>query len=843
MNNRATVTKTKSYPRCTTPKYKVLFATDGDCAEAIADVLCKSDSSTYFYPVIHNCFNTPSTAQVILSMCLPNKRPGGARKCSEIFQLKLDTSAALSFLLAVKPIPSSTLQTWVDFSVARKCFDPLLEIIMLDGKQCQEPMSTFSTKICWFRAKFVTALRKLYKMTPSPYWMVTTFGCYEIQFILVSVLYFFEKHCLTVETISHLARLFEPRRGQFLAAVNTYLELATIFSTSCYLTKVPAFVEYIKLKLARDDMEAEAIDKNINEFRSELILSNQDLVQYVYLSFFQCLNKQNFLQYSKKTLPENIHILDKDPILTKFIDQEFKDKMATYYNKSMYLNTCISIHQAKVPNVSGYLLQSSPTNQPQYWCGQAKDVQVLLGEINKHYPHLLLPEEFQGLLDLAALDGDSGPKGGIFMTPGKNPVYRCEFLNKYYFVMVSTDYLETHWKKNILLPVVDCWWAQSDEFITENITYVETFYSMHSIKDQLCLSRHEYFNPRLPVFNLVMDFDLKVITHTRPLLDIYRLCLRLRDSVLDVLHILGPVEKDHPVYFFKSACPVLVEDTVNNRFCNCNSKIGLRIITRFPNNVVLVGSDPLISLVTILNRIVKLDKELVKMYPEIMRDNGPFDVGIYHRGRSVRLPHTYKVGDNGALTHLLKIIVCHPYSADKRGYVIGAYELKNLLHHAGHSQKDMFSTVYAIEDINENFLSSKTQESLQRSSSLMSTKLDALFSMDITDWILNTVWPRIFDNINLYFPDDKVHQFAYVKFLPTQGNIVQVKPLKGSNFRCLTFNHRGKVPTVRIFLVFHIIKEHEVIITFMSQCFANKCNSNKSIAHFSVIMAIPLQSQ
>lgn len=843
------------------PEYKVVFGTDGDTAEILTDVLTSTDNKGNVFCLIHNCYSyNITTDEVILILYLPTKRPGGSDKCLPVIQFKSDASTAMGFLFHGKSIPIKYIQSNIDLKAIKRFFKPILNVLTCTNNKTDKPHVDLRSTIYWFRAKFVVTMRKMFKITTSPFWMISTFGSIETQFILVSSCYFFHNHECTIDTLSHLARLFEKNKGRPLTSVNSFSDLSGMFGTSKWVTSVPEFSKYVTKKLIRDDLESQAIESTVNTFRGQLMLSNTDLIHYIYLSFFQCLNRDKFLLYSQQTDPLNIDSAPEDSILTKFIDDNFKDRMKTYYTKNTYLNTHIAISYIDLPQLEGYskevfIANTHSKNYIQFWFGQSKDLQTLLSNIDHEFPSLKISPDLQGLLDLAAIGPDhaaESAKTKLFPTVYKNPVFRCQYLNKTFFTTVNQDNLTAKWEKNIFFPQGVQWSLMTDKQLTSSICYNEVMFSLHTIKDQMDVSRHEYFNSRLPIFNLILDFDLPLKKTGLSLDHIYSICLCIREDVIDVLKLLGTIEEDsHPVYFYKSACPSLEWEIegAEKPFCNCFEKLGLRVISPFPPGVAVVGSKPMVALAKILNRMVKMNKNIFSICPNILDIDGPFDSGIYYKGRCIRLPHTYKVNESCGLERLLKIIVCHPNVSDKSIYVKDAINLSNLLYHSKSSfwergiknENHLLKTIYDITDISENFLMNETQQQLPKSYEEVDNRIETMTGTDLLNWVTEIAWPKIFHNIRVYLPDNKSTQFHYIKFAQTSHNIVQLKPQRGHSFQCLSFNHRSKTQGVRIFIVLYTNKEDQVTSTLMSQCFANKCNNNKPRAHFSI--AIPLKRE
>nr|BEG23051.1 helicase-primase primase subunite [Macronycteris gammaherpesvirus 1] len=839
---------------------KVVFGTDGDTAEILTNILTNADSVGNVFCLIHNCYSYNITgSNVLITLYLPVKRPGGSEKCLPVIQFKSDTATAMAFLFHGKSIDVKYIQSRLNLKAVKTFFRPIINLLSCNNSKAEKPHVDLKSTIYWFRAKFVVTLRKIFKVTASPYWMISTFGSFETQFILVSSCYFFESHDCTIDTLSHLSRLFEKNKGKPLTCINTFHDLSGMFGTSQWLALVPKFSQYVGKKLQRDDFESEAIDSTINTFRGQLMLSNKDLIHYIYLSFFQCLNKENFLQYSQHTNPENIDDAPSTSILTTFIDENFKTQMKTYYTKSSYLNTHVSVTYLELEETDGYFKETYNLNplsgqQLEFWCGQSKDLQNLLSKIQVEFPWFNFSVDLQGLLDLAALNPRQDTeevKEKLFSCAKRNPVYRCQYLNKTFFCVVNSDNLTSKWQKSISLPQGHGWHSMPDKEMTTSICYQDLFFSLPTIREQLGVSRHEYFNPRLPVFNLILDFDLPINKPGLSLDCIYSICLSIREDVISVMKLLGCVdERNHPVYFFKSSCPQLEWEVegVKRPFCICVKKLGMRVVSPFPPGVMLIGSKPVIALAKILNRMLKMSKDIFAICPNILDIDGPFDYGIYHKGRCIRLPHTYKVNDTCGLERLLKIIVCHPHVLDKTVYIRDAMTLSSLLYHSKSNfwenegkTTPPYQAVYDVTDLGEDFLLKQTQQQLPKSFEEVDNKIETLTGIDLVSWVSEVAWPKIFHTIKIYLPDDKTTQFHYVKFNQTSHNIIQLKPQRGNNFTCISLNHRSKNQGVRVFILLFSNKVEELTATFMSQCFANKCNNNKPRAHFSVV--IPLNGE
>ncbi|AAC58103.1 primase [Alcelaphine gammaherpesvirus 1] len=829
---------------------KALFAADTDCAELLADILTGQNNSGSLYCLLHNCRPEDVSWEVTrLSLCLPVRRPGGAEgRCAEVFKIKLPTEEAGQFLFNCGSLSAKQVYESYSKRAAYETFQPILEVLGLSGDEY-----SIKNAVTWGRGKFVASLRKYFKLTTSPHWFINTFGAFENHFVLVSsCYYFFPVSVSTVDTLCHLAMLYSSKKGCPLSSITTLRELGAVATQSPALDRVENFYLYVCDKLARDTLECEAVDRCINEFRGQLMLSDQDLVHYIYLSFFQCFNNQKFLAYSQCTNPCNLNTtMLREPMLVANIDSDFKHKMATYYNKNTYLSNYVLLRGIHLHPVVGYgqecLRSAHATGGHSIWWGESHQVSDMLKTINVEYPDICLHEEFRGLMDLAAITDRCSIFGNPIhyltdcATSGAIPIYRSELSHRHYFLAVFSDDIEYFWKKTIFLPPESFCLGAQDTMLTRAITYTEMHCSMSSVAEQIHVSRHEYFNPKLPVFNWVLDLDLPISEGNLHIDSIYSLCLLIRESVLDILKLLGPVEPDHEVFFFKSACINLCDPGEASwrpsTFCTCTEKLGMRVVTRFPPGICLKGSEPLTQLTKILNRVIKLGCGSLLNLSAFQLSNGPFDVGIYGRGRSIRLPHTYKVGKCGQLERLLKLFVCHPEATDKFPYLQNSLKLNRLLHHAqSQDPRGPLKIIYRVEDINEDFLYKHTQKQLPVKHEAVIPSIERLLDTSLNCFLLSKVWPKCFGTIRSYMSEEKLQQFSRVVFHPTNHCIVQVRPDRGNNFKCLRYNHRGSSKSVRVFLILHLKEETKLIVTFMSQCFANKCQSNKAMAHFSVFV-------
>lgn len=721
--------------------------------------------------------------------------------------------------------------------------------------------------LSWHRTKIIGMLRKLSKPTPSANWLISTFGPTEADYVLSSAAYFFSDRIRTRETVHHLAGLFTSERGWSLVSVTSLGELSHVYGSSQWLERVPDFLLFLTLKLDLDDREAARLDSAIDEHRGQLIMSKRETIRYIYLSFYQCLNRESFEKYT--ALSNDIEkvercLADTDRgqyILSSFLDEEFRTRMKTYYNKVGFLNNYVNVRclEAEGSDIPCYTLNASEVIKA--WIGQSHEMTSFLTQVRELFPLSGIGQDLSGLLLFSTChnwplhNSDRCPQETFLNQRGWFPVYRSEQMGANYFITMVEDSIEHHWAKMItrLEQVPHQVSAEGeeaspatspDELHTVSLIYNnEVLVSPQtSWADKLVFSRHEYFNARLPVYNLVLDFDLPLNEDTKmpPLSKIIRLCREIRKEIIDSLRILGEVDDSHYVLFFKSSCPPLPSEVENDEclFCTCSEKLGLRIVCPLPRDVAFAGGGAVTGLVKIINRLVKMNAEICSLFPSIKGENGPFDLGIYSGGRCIRLPNTFKGSGAHNFQKLLKILVILPAGGTIDEYMYRCTHLEYLLHHAkprNHCTGGKnLRLVYEVVDSSEDFLELKTIQQLPKQCKDVVGRIESQNGTDLIDWISERVWPDILKCIKLYLREDKILQFSNVRFERGINNIVIVKPHRGKNFSCINFNHKNKAQAVRIFLVLHLTNYETVTTTFMSQCFSSKCSNNRSTAHFSV---------
>lgn len=249
--------------------------------------------------------------------------------------------------------------------------------------------------------------------------------------------------------------------------------------------------------------------------------------------------------------------------------------------------------------------------------------------------------------------------------------------------MTAADPFSSHLAEVVSTPT-NC--RLPDTCLTRALSYTPVYYSQNSLSEQLFVSRHEYFNPRLPVCNLVLDLDLKIKGAPG----------RWRKSMT----CAGPCG----VRYCASCaawvqCPGPTQSIFSNQLVHPPTRIIWKMCSPFayarenwafassplPRGHAIVGTSAVQGFVSVLQKLMGLTACLRRMRHKIKEIGAPlFDSGVYHAGRCIRLPHTYKVDRGGGLSRQLRLFVCHPEEEDKHSYVKNALNIQNLLHHSLH---------------------------------------------------------------------------------------------------------------------------------------------------------------
>ncbi|UVZ34360.1 primase subunit [Elephant endotheliotropic herpesvirus 3B] len=410
----------------------------------------------------------------------------------------------------------------------------------------------------------------------------------------------------------------------------------------------------------------------------------------------------------------------------------------------------------------------------------------------------------------------------------------------------------------------------SDEQLTECVWLPETRVSSGRLSEQLYRSRHEIFNDRLPVYNFVGDLDLDV---SRPVSRewLFGFCRNLRRIVVQTFSRLFSKldERTHPVYFFKSQC-----EPEPGRFCSCAGKLGMRVITPFPRDTVVLGGRNLKALCEILNHVLFLDPDMFPLVNGTVTDKNCFDTGIYSHGRSIRMPLTCKINEDlGFLQAKLMPVFIVPEGlrggGRHRDFVRAHLDVANWLHHnnthaasprpadADHHptppppSSGLVSYILAVEDVGR-----------QNESSFIDTRLNKLYKKEYVslDAVLDSfkarygaaetahlldlvVWPHFARTLRNNYSADASNQFSNICFDVESGwptvQIYKIQHGTRRNFFCIQHDHRNARDNVNFFLDVKAESSTAIWFTLWSRCFARKCKSNSKNVHVSHKLTLP----
>lgn len=614
-------------------------------------------------------------------------------------------------------------------------------------------------------------------LTPtSPSWFMGVFGATEGMALLSMSYYLFERQYSTVQTTRDYVRCFCAHTGRPVVAYSTMHDFMRVLLSSPFRAKVAAFAAFAKRRNERDRRELEAVDAEIDRFRRKSRLVSAACVHYVYLAYRTALSKARLLRYCDAAAYDPDEADEdqcrKDPLcLSTHLSESLISVMETYFSPEKFFREYVEYDLLELsaggdggdgedgkdgPRLAGYRFATDAEDTVGFF-GPVASLTRTLRRLNANTEGVFCPVEptVAGALRVCASDryaetaareeegeeGEGRTEGkrrrpryerltrrdhllGAGRTPppprGPYPMFRVELSEgRHIFCIVCRE----AWAASLfgaadpLRHVPGAY--VSDEAVTDAFWLQEPHRcATQDYRLQLYHTRHEIFNEALPVYNFVGDLDLKLKEGRPPLTQrlFFDACRGLRRVILALWKNLfrdAVDERTHPVYFFKSACPLDVATPAASssssppfpyaagagyegvsffehgvpeaHFCGCTQKLGLRVVAPFPAGTAALGGDTMRTLTRILNHAVCLDRELVDLLDAVSHPEDCFDAGIYRTGRSVRLPYMYKVDrDSGRLMHgRLNPVFVVPAGLrdDPRGFVAMQMELGNLLHH------------------------------------------------------------------------------------------------------------------------------------------------------------------
>ncbi|AAM00709.1 helicase-primase primase subunit [Panine betaherpesvirus 2] len=312
-------------------------------------------------------------------------------------------------------------------------------------------------------------------------------------------------------------------------------------------------------------------------------------------------------------------------------------------------------------------------------------------------------------------------------------------------------------------------------------------------------------------------------------------------------------------------------------YCRCTEKLGLRIITPFPANTVVLNPAVLRAVAQVLNHALCLDTQLHRLLDPISHPENSLDTGIYHHGRSVRLPYMYKMDqDDGYFMYrrlLPLFIVPEAYRDRPLGFVRAQLDLRNLLHH--HPPHDLPAfpisppprIVLSVQDKicpspDANFIETRslnvTRYQRRALADVLSYHLygapraergddDAVvvYETELQRLLVGRVWPPLLEHLTRHYEAHVSEQFTapnVLLFQPHGLSCVAVKRRDGSrtrDFRCLNYVHRNPQETVQVFIDLRTEHSYALWASLWSRCFTKKCHSNAKNVHISVKIRPP----
>lgn len=727
--------------------------------------------------------------------------------------------------------------------------------------------------------------------------------------------YLFEKQYSTIQTTRDYTKCFTPDPGRPLFTYINMKDFMIAMNKSRFKQQIEKFSNYAKARNARDHRELQYVDTKINNFREESRLPADSCVYYIYLSYRTALNRDKILQYCdyveySPTTNDSEQCTQEENFLGRSLDTELISVMDTYFSINGYFGSYIQVDRTTIHTPNTYRGYSWNTSAPSTlgYFSNATNIANSIRKLNVTCETLFSPLQptIGGFLRLCSSDrylidqtGTSVCRRNYLLNDKKSiigpiPVFRVEMPDKkHVFCGIHSE----DWNKRLLpkdfikhLPTEYI----SDEITTNSIWFHEDIAAFHEIGEQLYRTRHELFNEHLPVFNFVGDVDLKLREdiHEISRHDFFELCRTLRKTLIEAWYHLFPgIEKDsHPIFFFKSACKTsgsLVDDPdyeIEPKFCSCRKKLGMRIIIPFPDGTVVFGGTTLKRIAKILDHTLSLDRDLVQKLNTISHPGECFDTGIYHHGRSIRMPFMYKIDEDGSILHSRLnpiFIVPKHYHRNPFDFVLQQLRPENLTHHGNSRNIEIKEVILHISDrgcadTDSNFLQTRANrvsnrqkpplgpllrnhlntttpidfdsETDEADTGTVSDNDDTLCEDDMKDiqtFARKIAWPQLLEHTRNHYRDEIQEQLESATIFTTVGrNCVSVKRSsygRIKDFRCLAREHRIPQETVQVFLDIRGDYRHNVWVTLWSRCFTRKCNSNAKQTHISIKIPTPSQ--
>ncbi|AEV80920.1 helicase-primase primase subunit [Saimiriine betaherpesvirus 4] len=885
----------------------VLFATEYDSANIVANILLKASSNHYVYPLL-----VKHKASQLVHFCLQTQKCHNSQRIATVFICNAERLNLMSYLTSRTPISTSTLIENLNEEETKLIYQHLFRTITTPvlGGEVRE----FKHLVYFHHQAILRYLNETFLTPTSPSWFLSIFGHTEGLLLLTMYYYLFEQQYSTIPTVEEYVRSFTTNTGQIIPTHTSMNDFMTLLLSSNFKTRIPQFVDYAIKRNQRDYIELTNVDTQINSFRDRARLPDTICVHYIYLAYRTALCKNRLLKYRQVVAydPEASTQCTSQPL---FLGQHLVDDllhvMNKYFSLDNFLNEYVEVHTLDTKhqlNLMGY--QINDCENFVRFCGNITTVTRTIDKINTLTESVFSPIErsLGGLLRICA----STRSACRYLTQNETentfqkqylfsstlpchdpiPVYRIQLPgNKHLFCAVRQE----SWSQTLFPPDFlrhlpkNC--QLSDEALTDALWLHDDGIADMRPEVQFYHTRHEIFNERLPVFNFIGDFDLRLRETVTNLskTEVFDLCRGLRRVFVTVWKTLFPEtnEANYPIYFFKSACRHLAfsegrdnHDEHNLHpnsqvYCHCTEKLGMRIIAPFPQNTVVTQTSVLHAICQILNHAICLDPSLHQHLDTISHPENSLDAGIYHHGRSIRLPYMYKMmDDQGYLMQcrlLPLFIVPEAFRYDPLIFIRAQLDLHNLLHHCpprfpgqevSTESPQRNTGTRILMDVRDklcpkpgsNFIDTRSLDVTRYRRRALSEVIAHHIGTDETtpdllqNLISRRVWPPILHHLTQHYPPDISAQFLQDEIVFDLSNLqcISVKKQQGhrlKDFRCLNRVHRNPQETVQVFIDLKPDRCYSLWTTLWSRCFTNKCHSNAKNVHISVKLKPPTDTE
>ncbi|QQL09700.1 Ba100 [Baboon cytomegalovirus] len=895
----------------------VLFATEYDSAHIVANVLSKSAADHCVFPLLvkHHASN-------LVYFCLQTQKCTDSQRVSPVFVVNNDVLNLAHYLHARQPIPLSALVDSLNEDETRPIYNHLFRTVISPehGGEVRE----FKHLVYFHHSAIVRYLNLIFLCPTSPSWFISVFGHTEGQVLLTMSYYLLERQYSTISTVEEYVRSFSPDLGAIIPTHATMSEFTRLLLGSPFRSRIPQFVRYAMARNKRDYDELVHVDTQINTFREHARLPDTVCVHYIYLAYRTALSKSRLLKYREvvayddKTASEEQ--CKKQPLfLGRHLEEDLLNVMNKYFSLPNYLQEYIESRLMCIePNqhlrLSGYSYRTDGPALTGFF-GTSSQAMRKVDHINSMSDSVFPPLErsLSGLLRLCAsmktantyaTDTLTRYSQRQFLLPREAqseypiPLFRVQLPSDHHVfcAVASENWNESMFPSDLLKHVPDSQFT--DEALTDMVWLHDDDVASSNPETQFYYARHEIFNDRLPTHNFVADFDLRLrdgVVRGLSKEVVFEICRGLRRVWVTVWQSLfGNTDPErHPVYFFKSACKTSSPDFYDDDnpppsyeartdYCKCTDKLGLRIVTPFPERTLVINPSVLRAIAQVLNHAICLDIPLHQHLDPISHPENSLDTGIYHHGRSVRLPFMYKMDqEDGYFMHrrLLPIFIIpeglrdHPLN-----FVRAQLDVRNLLHHhppryppgsspsaATPPQSSGLRVVLSVRDKlcpspDINFMETRsvnvTRYEKRSLSDVISYHLhgavgrppshsDSDDTNDLQRLVVTRVWPLLLEHLTQHYDSKVSEQFTSphtLTFQPHAPHCVSVKRLEGSrtrDFRCLNYTHRNPQETVQVFIDLRTEHSYALWASLWSRCFTKKCHSNAKNVHISVKIRPP----